>query len=202
MRAIIFDLDGTLLQSMAVDCEIFEQSIKDVLGSVRFRGSYNCYENVTDRGIVEELMTDNGLPPDSNLVESIRSTFVSGLSDHIAKSGPFKEIRGASEFLERLSVDADTRVAIATGCWQDSANLKLKSSGIEIDGIPVATCDDSASRAEIMQIALDRLGGVFDSVTYFGDAQWDVEACQLLGWRLTAVGSELAGIESYEGFTI
>ena len=201
MRAIIFDLDGTLLQSMAVDCEIFERSIREVLGSVRFRDNYNSYDNVTDRGIVEELMTDNGLTPDSNSVGSIRNIFVRELSNHIEASGPFKEVRGATRFLERLRIGADTRVAIATGCWQDSAMLKLKSSGVEVSGIPIATCDDSASRTEIMQIALERLDADFDSVTYFGDAQWDVDACRTLGWNFIAVGSDLCGIDSYAGFS-
>ncbi len=71
MRAIIFDLDGTLLQSMAVDCEIFERSIRSILGSVRFRDNYNCYDNVTDRGIVEQLLTDNGQALEASVVNSI-----------------------------------------------------------------------------------------------------------------------------------
>lgn len=202
MRAAIFDLDGTLLESIAVDCEIFERSIEATLGSVRFRDNYNCYDNVTDRGIVEELMTDNGLVPDADVVGSICDLFVSVLRSHIEASGPFAEIRGAAQFLERLCVDEDVRVAIATGCWRESANLKLKSSGIHVADIPIATCDDSPSRTEIMQIALARIGGHFDSVTYFGDAIWDVEACQALGWNFVAVGSDLRGIDSYEGFSL
>ncbi len=201
MRATIFDIDGTLLQSMAVDSEIFDQSIKAILGSVRFRDNYNCYDNVTDRGIIEELMADNGLSPASDVVGLIRDQYVSELSNHIEASGPFAEVHGAAHFLERLSSDADTRVAIATGGWRDSAMLKLKSSGLSTNVIPVATCDDSASRTEIMQIALASLQGDFDSVTYFGDAQWDAEACRTLGWNFLAVGPDLRGIDSYEGFS-
>ena len=60
---------------------------------------------------------------------------------------------------------------------------------------------EESSRTEIMQLALGRLDAEFDSVTYFGDAQWDVEACQTLGWHFEAVGSELGGIASYEGLS-
>lgn len=202
MRAIIFDLDGTLLQSMAIDCEIFDRSIEAVLGPVRFRNAYSEYRNVTDRGIVEELMTDNGRSPDPEVVGSVRNEFVRGLSNHIESSGPFAEVHGASEFLNRLHTEADTRVAIATGCWRKSALLKLKSTGIAIENVPIATCDDSPSRTEIMRIALARIGEPVDSVTYFGDAEWDVEACQALEWSFVAVGSDLQGLESYDGFSI
>ena len=202
MRAIIFDLDGTLLQSMAVDCEIFNRSIEAVLGPVRFRDAYNDYENVTDRGIVEELMIDNGRSPNPEIVDSVRSEFVSELSNHIENSGPFAEIQGASEFLYRLSIEADTRMAVATGCWRESALLKLRSSGIELYDAPIATCDDSPSRTEIMRAALARIGGSINSVTFFGDAEWDLEACQALEWNFVAVGPDLRGLESYDGFSI
>lgn len=202
MRAIIFDLDGTLLQSMAIDCEIFDQSIEAILGPVRFRDAYGEYRNVTDRGIVEELMIDNGRNPDPDVVDSVRRKFVSELSSHIESSGPFEEVHGASKFLDRLRDEADTRVAIATGCWRESALLKLRSSGIELAEVPIATCDDSPSRTEIMRAALARIGGCADSVTYFGDAEWDVDACQALGWDFIAVGSVLGGLDSYEGISV
>ena len=76
--------------------------------------------------------------------------------------------------------------------------LKLDTAGFNLDGVPVASSDDSPSRVEIMQIALSRLGSDFESVTYFGDAEWDRRACQQLGWNFVAVGSDLGGIESFE----
>jgi phosphoglycolate phosphatase-like HAD superfamily hydrolase len=202
MRALIFDLDGTLLQSMAADCEIFDRSIEAILGPVRFRDAYSEYKNVTDRGIVEELMSDNGRSPDPDVVDSIRCEFVSELTNHIERSGPFEEIHGAASFLSRLSVESDTCVAIATGCWRESALLKLRTSGIALDEVALATCDDSPSRTEIMLAALARIGRPINSVTYFGDAEWDVEACQALGWDFVAVGPNLRGLDSYEGFSI
>ena len=202
MRAIIFDLDGTLLRSMAVDSQIFDESIEAVLGPVRFRDAYNDYENVTDSGIVTELMTDNGLSPDPDTVAAIHSRFINGLSRHIDRAGPFEEVPGAARFLDRLRAEADTHLAIATGCWHESAMLKLQSSGLVLDDIAIASCDDSPLRTDIMQTALKRIGRPVESITYFGDAEWDVEACRKLGWNFVAVGPRLGGLDSYDGYSI
>ena len=199
MRAIIFDLDGTLLNSMAADCRIFERSIAAVLGPVKIRDDYNDYLNVTDQGIVEELMAENGLGLDAGVVAAVRRKFIDGLSRHIAQSGPFSEVLGVSGYIDRLRNDRDTRIAIATGCWRDSALLKLDSSGIDVSDVPLATCDDSPVRTEIMLSAFEKIDHPVDSVTYFGDAHWDRRACQVLGWDFVAVGPDLDGLNSYEG---
>lgn len=202
MRAVIFDLDGTLLQSMAIDCELFERAVETVVGPIRFRDAYSDYTHVTDAGIVAELLADNGRHRDPKIVDAVRAEFVVRLSSHIGRSGPFEEIPGASGFLDRLRCDADTRLAIATGGWGESARLKLRSSGINTDDIAIATCDDSPARTEIMRAALWKLGGQIDSVTYFGDGVWDIEACHQLGWNFVAVGAKLGGLTSYDGFSL
>ena len=46
-------------------------------------------------------------------------------------------------------------------------------------------------------LALKKLGDDVESVTYFGDAEWDRRACKTLGWNFVAVGPDLVGIESY-----
>ncbi len=202
MRAIIFDVDETLVESMAIDCKLYESSINFILGPVEFRASFNDYDHVTDQGIIAQLIDDNALSVESNVIDSIRRHFVDSVNDHISTVGPFTAIHGATAMIDRLNRSADMCVAIATGGWRDSAFAKLESSGFELNGIPVATCDDSPSRTEIMRIALSRLGQSFDSVTYFGDAEWDRRACRDLGWNFVAVGSDLGGIESYDGLNI
>ena len=48
-----------------------------------------------------------------------------------------------------------------------------------------------------MSSALEKIGDGVESVTYFGDAEWDERACRSLGWNFVAVGPGLGGIESY-----
>jgi len=199
VKAILFDIDGTLIESMTVDTELYLASIGEVLGSVRFRGTLSDYEHVTDNGILAQVLDDNGYPFDEQTAAAIKAIFVDKIERHIETEGPFSTIHGAIEFFERTRASDGRRVAIATGGWRESARLKLESAGFDIAGIPLVTSDEAWTRIEIMETALARLGGAFESVTYFGDAEWDRQACQSLGWNFVAVGPGLGGIESYAG---
>jgi phosphoglycolate phosphatase-like HAD superfamily hydrolase len=202
LKAIVLDIDGTLIESMAVDSVLFFSSISAVLGSVDFRENLNDYDHVTDNGIITQVMEDNALPLDQNAIDSIRSRFVAGLTEHIETDGPFPMIPGAAQFVDKLRTSIEHDVAIATGGWRLSALLKLETSGLDVEGIPIFSCDDAPSRTEIMRIALSKLGNEYESVTYFGDAEWDRRACEALGWGFVPVGSDLGGIETYDNFSV
>ena len=202
MKAIVFDVDGTLIESMSVDSELYFSSINTVLGPVNIREDLSDYDNVTDSGILAQLIDDNGFSSEHEVAESIQAIFVESLRKHIQTVGPFPAIEGAIQMVDKVRRSANTRIAIATGGWRRSALLKLESTGFDIDAIPVATCDNSPSRIEIMRTALSRIGNDFESVTYFGDAEWDRQACQHLGWNFVAVGPDLGGIESYENIDL
>ena len=76
MKAILFDIDGTLIESMTVDTELYLASIGEVLGSVRFRGALSDYEHVTDNGILAQVLDDNGYPFDEQTAAAIKAIFV------------------------------------------------------------------------------------------------------------------------------
>jgi len=184
---------------MSIDSDLYFSSILAVLGPVKFRENLIDYDHVTDRGIIAQLLADNDLAMESSVMNLIRERFVARLAEHIELVGPFPTIHGASQFVDDLRRSKEHKVAIATGGWRSSALLKLETSGIDVNGIPVASCDDSESREEIMRVALAKLGDEFESVTYFGDAEWDRRACRTLGWEFVPVGSDLGGIQSYDG---
>jgi beta-phosphoglucomutase-like phosphatase (HAD superfamily) len=184
---------------MSIDSDLYFSSILAVLGPVEFRENLIDYDHVTDSGIIAQLLADNDLAMESSVMNLIRERFVARLAEHIESVGPFPTIHGASQFIDDLRHSNEQKVAIATGGWRSSALLKLETAGIDVKGIPVASCDDSESREEIMRIALAKLGDEFESVTYFGDAEWDRRACRALGWEFVPVGSDLGGIQSYDG---
>ena len=199
MRAIILDIDGTLLDSMAVDNELYFGAVREILGPVRLRDMAD-YEHVTDSGVLSQIFADNGYAADDSRSASIKSLFLDGLKAHVDRAGSFPTIDGAVQFVERLRVMPDTYLAIATGCWRDSATLKLESAGFDIGGIVLATSDDADTRVGIMQYAMHAASDRVESITYYGDAEWDRRACRELGWEFVAVGPGVDGLDSYDGY--
>ena len=181
---------------MGVDAELYRSSIERVFGPVGFR-DLNDYDHVTDSGILRQVIEENELSSAGELAASVKTLFLSELSRHIEDNGSFPAIDGAVHFIDRLRGLPDTRIAIATGGWRVTALLKLKTSGFAIEGIPLATSDDSPSRVEIMRTALHMTGRDPGVVTYFGDAEWDQRACEELGWNFVAVGPRLGGLDSF-----
>ena len=197
MRAIIFDIDGTLLRSSEVDDRIYRQAVQTILGRVRFRGSLHEYEHVSDIGILTQVFSDNGIEADAPTVDAIKSEFFRGVREYVDKHGPFPEIPGAGNFLARIEQSPDHVFAIATGGWRESARIKLQAAGIPYERAPLASSDDAADRADIMMHALRSLGKDVALVTYFGDGPWDRAASDRLGWSFVGVGAAIGGIDSF-----
>ena len=198
MRAVILDIDGTLLDSCARDGELYVEAVRHVLGPVGFREPWNHYPRVTDTGNLSDICCDNSLTYDEALSNAVMAEFVARLSAHVETAGPFREIEGALAFVRSLLGRPDLRVAYATGGWRASAQIKLASAGFPLKGIPLASATDHQDRTYIMLHALNQLEGPFDSVTYFGDGVWDKAATAALGWNFVAVGPKLGGISKFE----
>lgn len=201
MHAVIFDIDGTLLHSAEVDDALYRQAVHAVLGDVRLRATINDYQYVTDTGILRQIFEDNDISWAREQLDEIRSLFVELLQKHIDVHGPFQEIPGARDLLQTLIASPVHSVAMATGGWRQSAELKLRSAGIHFPDIPLITSNDHYARTGIMRLAVETIGDKFESVSYYGDGPWDRAACAELGWQFVAVGTELEGLESYIGHT-
>jgi len=198
-HAVIFDIDGTLLNSAEEDDRLYREAVAQVLGEVRLRPTLSDYDPVTDAGILLQILRDNGIGEDASRIAEVKEAFFQRLESFVDRQGPFVEIPGAKEALGRLSRSDLYEVALATGGWRRSAEIKLETAGFDIASLPLATSDDAIERPAIMELALAAIGEEVDSVTYFGDGLWDARACEILGWKFRAVGPVLAGISSYEG---
>jgi len=198
MDAIVFDIDGTLLDSSGIDSRLYIESIKTILGEVKLRPDWSDYEHVTDQGVLRDIIRDNGLSRERELISQVKRVFLQSIAEHLRTQGPFREIPGARRFVRALNQSSEMRVAYATGGWTHSAKLKLESAGFPLDDLPLASSDDHDDRVSIMRSAAARFPESTNRVIYFGDAIWDQRACEELGWQFVAVGTALGGIENFD----
>lgn len=106
----------------------------------------------------------------------------------------FAEIAGSSSMLRQLNRESDWRLAIASGGWRISAELKLETIGIGIDEFPAAFADDGFSREDILNSALSKARehyqqSNFERVVSVGDGLWDVRTASNLKFPFLGIGA-------------
>ena len=191
MHLVMFDIDGTLVDSAGFDTELYVEAVRSVL-NVEIDSDWNAYEHVSDSGILEEVL--RRVRPDSehaDLAARVQERFVALVGDHVRRApGAVREIAGAKRLIERLLQLPNVRVGIATGGWEPTAKLKLAHVGIGIERIGFASSTDTRARTDIMRLAAQRAlhGAAYTHATYFGDGAWDRRASAELGYDFVAVG--------------
>jgi phosphoglycolate phosphatase-like HAD superfamily hydrolase len=189
----IFDIDGTLTDSCAFDDALYAEAVHDVL-NVQISCSWGRYRNVTDSGILNELLDlrcYSGCR--AGIHTQVKHRFVSKVRRYLEQH-TLQEIPGAKDLLAELQRQKAASIAIATGGWRETALLKLQAVGIDTNSIPLATASDSSDRCEILKIAVNRAsnGRPLDRTTYFGDGEWDKKAASELGYEFIGVGSKVS----------
>ena len=195
MKLAVFDVDGTLTNTSEVDSVCFKLALAEAHAITEVK-TWNAFHHVTDSGITLQIFQEQiGRTPSDNDLAKLKGCFVNLLSEHHERdAGYFAEITGAAMLLNRLQQEADWAIAIATGCWQESARLKLKAAGIHLNGIPAAFAEDSIAREEIVQTAVARAAthyrqASFEKVVSIGDGLWDVRTAANLGLAFIGVAS-------------
>ena len=201
MHHVMFDIDGTLVESYDFDTLCFSEAVQEVTG-VAIDTDWSRYKHVTDSGILNEFFEECKALDAMAMKSDIKQLFLSKIAARIDKRA-IKEVRGASAFLAKLQTFDDVLISFATGGWCESAALKLTSAGIDFSNIPIASSNDHHSRIEIMRIAQNLVaGGAVAPVTYFGDGSWDLKACEELGVNFVLVGGKTKHNQSIKDFTV
>jgi beta-phosphoglucomutase-like phosphatase (HAD superfamily) len=203
MHLVMFDIDGTLVDSTGFDGDFYAEAVESVLG-VRVNRDWDVYEHVSDSGILAQLLREAVLDRDrdrAELAARVQQRFVANVGAFLANNpSTLREIAGAKRLVDRLLELPGVRVAVATGGWQETARLKLRLIGIDSERLAFASSSDARARTEIMQLAARRAmqGAAFRRATYFGDGPWDRRASEQLGYDFVAVGRAVAHPHAYD----
>ena len=192
MIATIFDIDGTLVESFGFDSASYVSAIRDVLGEVYIDDDWSQYKNVTDTGILRQIIKKNKIQEEGQ-IEEIRKKFGELIGQYLENGGECRPKKGAICLINKLLSDRHYKVGVATGGWRHSATMKLKHAGFNLRNKVLFSSDDSDKRVEIMKKCLSALGGGCHRIVYVGDAVWDIQATKKLGWHFIGVGPRLKG---------
>ena len=97
MHLVMFDIDGTLTETMKVDEECFVRSFKDVFGFADIDTDWSHYPRTTDSGIFHDVFTARfGRSPTAQEVSRFRQHFVQLLAAASSQS-PFAPVAGLTD---------------------------------------------------------------------------------------------------------
>lgn len=197
MKLAIFDVDGTLTRTLAIDADCFVRAFAEEFDITGIDTDWGGYEHYTDSGIADQVFREKlGREPSLEELQQlvVRFLFLLGKAAEDQLS-LFRETPGAAKAVARLRKESGWKIAIATGCWLESALFKLDRADINCRNIPMASADDSMVREKIAQLALRRACSFykarhFKKVVYVGDGAWDVKVAAKLGFSFLGVGDE------------
>ena len=203
MHLVLFDVDGTLVESEDFDGVLYAQAIRNVL-KIDVDQDWSGYRHQTDSGILNEVLERNRTELDRSVVRaSVKREFVTLVAAYLADRGNrLTEVPGARAFVDRLSAHPAFQVAVATGGWKETAAMKLRAVGLDPDALNVASGSDAESRVEIMRIAARRAlaGRRVDRKTYFGNRPWDRDASRQLDWDFVGIGPDVEHTTRFNDF--
>jgi phosphoglycolate phosphatase-like HAD superfamily hydrolase len=189
----IFDIDGTLTDTNAIDDACYRSAVAAAIGVPEAEVDWSGTAHFTDRGIFDWLFDVRGRPAPSEADIGIARNRLTELLTAAMAASPreFQPITGAPAVFAHLAKHG-WRISIATGCWGPSARLKLRAAGIDVPDAILACSDDAASRSDIVDLSRERAsafyGCEFSRIVCIGDGTWDVETAASLRLPFVGVG--------------
>ena len=197
-KLILFDIDGTLLNTNGAARRAFERALIEVYGETGPIATHR-FDGKTDPQIARELLSQAGLSDqriDQGL-ERLWAAYLAGLAAQLAQPGHETHLYpGVLDLLDALAARSrEVCVALLTGNIDRGAQLKLSSARIDHFFQFGAFGSDCERRdglpAIAVQRALDHTGRQFQGrdVVVIGDTPSDVTCGQSLGVFTLAVAT-------------
>ena len=190
---VIFDIDGTLCDTFAVDEECFRRACGDVLQVDWSALDWQSAPHITDAGICDWFWRRHlERPPTPVELNRVASLYVAFLREELERDPTrFKATRGAATLLKHLA-DSGWEIAVATGGWSAPAQLKLTAAGLDPDLLS-ASSDDALERLKVFQLAetraRSRVSGQVGRTVLVGDGLWDIRVASTHGWCFLGITS-------------
>jgi HAD superfamily hydrolase (TIGR01509 family) len=182
LRAVLFDLDGTLLDSERMDLLAMSRLFREDIGLTMDESEIATYMGVASRDVLAQLVPDR--------VDELLPVWLR-YQDELR--GEVRLFPGIPEALEGLS-KSGLRLGVVTG--ENRLELSGNRRHVDLDGlIEVWICADDAPFAKPhpapVRLALDALGCRPAQAVMIGDTRFDMEAGREAG---TLLGVAMWGV--------
>ncbi|HTT68151.1 MAG TPA: HAD family hydrolase [Gemmatimonadales bacterium] len=196
MKAVLFDLDGTLLWTDGAGRRAIHRALLEVLAIERPAASFR-FDGRTDPEIVELLAAAAGRDHGPDVVAGVLRAYVRLLDEELGRPGQRTTVYpGVRELLAALERRSDCVLGLLTGNVREGARLKLRSAGLDIARFRVgAFGSDHGERSALPAIAQQRVREVLGlelaghDVVIMGDTPADVTCGRGIGARAIAVAT-------------
>jgi beta-phosphoglucomutase-like phosphatase (HAD superfamily) len=116
---LMFDVDGTLVQSLDLEAKLFPRACELALGIERVSSDWSSYRTPSDAGIVAELV-ERHFERSSNAqdIAAVEARFLALLTRELDQDRSLcTEVSGVINMLRRVRSLPDTVLAVATAGW-------------------------------------------------------------------------------------
>lgn len=187
---IVFDIDGTLTDTVEIHHAAFRESLK-LIDVPDFNGAFGIYEHHTDSHIVRKIFEH---ATEKTFEDSQMRKFEEYLFEKI-RQHKINEVKGAVQMIQGIEGGGDFGVCYATGSLLKPAVLKLEGIGIRFNPAQLVASNNMEEREKIVAEAIKNAGlyysiEKFDRIISFGDGLWDLKTAENLAIEFIGVGEK------------
>lgn len=184
IKAVIFDIDGTLLDSVDLHAASWQEALRHFGHEV----SYEKVRAQIGKGsdlLLPALLPEEGVRRRGKEIDEYRKELFQ--REYLPRVETFPGVRG---LFERIKADG-LRIALASSAKKDELEKYKQIAGID-DLLEAETSSEDAEKSkphpDIFEAALGRLEGVAaDEAIAVGDTPYDAEAAGKIGLRTIGV---------------
>lgn len=182
--AVVFDVDGPLLDLSAPEEDAFFEPFERLYGLTGLSRDWDSYRVRNDEDIIAEILQDHfGHPPTRRHVEKVFDLYGEVLAEGFA-SGRLRPhpVPGAGELLDRLAAVPGLALGMATANLRRAAEIRLRAAGLweRVRHHPGAA-DGGGAKREVLTRVIAGLGLPGNRIVFIGDNLNDLEAARANG---------------------